>query len=261
MQLFSSDGVTLDVSYDGVALLTFSRPPMNVLSRTIQDALRKAANVVDRSPQVRAVVLTGGPNVFAAGADIKEMATWDRNAALAQVGPMHAAFDAVAAIEVPVIAAIAGFALGGGCELAMCADIRIAAQDSTLGQPEILLGIIPGAGGTQRLTSLVGAGRAAELIFTGRRISAAAALEMGLVNEVVPAEQLLTRAHSLAAQLAQGPTTALRAAKRAVSAARSMQAGLAVEQAEFAGLFGSSDQQIGFSAFLAKQTPDFGADK
>lgn len=260
MELFNAHGVTLTLADSGVATLAFSRPPMNALSRAIQDALRDAATVINRSPRVRAVVLTGGEQVFAAGADIKEMANWSDQDALSQVGPMHEAFDAVAAIEAPVIAAIAGFALGGGCELAMCADIRIAADTAVLGQPEILLGIIPGAGGTQRLTALVGQGRAAELIFTGRRVSASEALEMGLVNEVVPAASLHERAYAMAEQLAAGPSTALRAAKRAIAAAGSLAAGLAVERAEFAGLFGSVDQSRGFAAFLAKTTADFRAD-
>lgn len=261
MELFSAHGVTLTVAENGIATLAFSRPPMNALSRAIQDALGEAAHVINSSPQVRVVVLTGGEQVFAAGADIKEMANWSSEDAHANVGPMHSAFDAVAAIDVPVIAAIAGFALGGGCELAMCADIRIAADTAVLGQPEILLGIIPGAGGTQRLTALVGPGRAADLIFTGRRVSADEACGMGLVNEVVPAVQLHERAYALAEQIADGPSSAMRAAKRAVAAAGSLTQGLAVERAEFAGLFGQSDQSRGFAAFLSKTAADFRADK
>lgn len=261
MELFNSHGVSVTLADTGVATLAFSRPPMNALSRAIQDGLGEAATLINSTPEVRAVVLTGGEQVFAAGADIKEMATWSHDEAVAQVGPMHHAFDAVAAIEVPVIAAVAGFALGGGCELAMCADIRIAADTAVLGQPEILLGIIPGAGGTQRLTALVGPGIAADLIFTGRRVAADEALGIGLVNEVVPAASLHERAYALAEQLACGPTIALRAAKRAIAASGSLAAGLAVERAEFAGLFGSVDQSRGFAAFLTKTTADFRADK
>lgn len=260
MELYNANGVSVVVNDGGVATLAFSRPPMNALSRAVQDSLADAARAINSSPHIRAVVLTGGEQVFAAGADVKEMATWSNEIAHSQVGPMHEAFDAVAAIEVPVIAAIAGFALGGGCELAMCADIRIAADTAVLGQPEILLGIIPGAGGTQRLTALVGPGRASELIFTGRRVLAHEAQEMGLVNEVVPAQALHQRAYELAEQIAAGPTTALRAAKRAVAAAGHLAAGLAVERTEFAGLFGSPDQARGFAAFLSKSPADFRAD-
>ena len=260
MQLFTRDGVTLTLEGDGVAWLEFSRPPMNVLSRAIQDALAQAAMTARHDNRVRVVVLKGGGNVFAAGADVKEMSLWSRADARSQVGPMHQAFNAVADIEVPVIAAIAGLALGGGAELAMCADIRIAAQDAILGQPEILLGIIPGAGGTQRLPALVGAARAAELIFTGGKVSAAQACAMGWVNEVVPSEDLLRRTGELASELAKGPTLALRAAKRALRGAMNHEAGMALEREEFAELFGSMEQQAGFAAFLAKKPANFRAD-
>lgn len=256
--MWQSDALSLDVDDSGVATLRIDRPPVNALNRALQEALAQAAAVIDDTERIRVVVLTGGDSVFAAGADVREMAAWDADTARAQVGPMHAAFDAVAGIRVPVIAAIAGFALGGGCELAMCADLRIAADTATLGQPEIALGIIPGAGGTARLARLVGPSRAKDLILTGRRVDAAEALALGLVDRVVPAADLHAQAYVLAASLAHGPAGALAAAKRAIDAGTAVAAGLAAEREEFAALFGTPDQQEGFAAFLSKRRPDFG---
>jgi enoyl-CoA hydratase/carnithine racemase len=162
------------------------------------------------------------------------------------------AFTAVARIPKPVVAAVNGYALGGGCELALCADIRIAAEDATFGQPEILLGLIPGAGGTQRLARLVGPARAKDLVFTGRMVPAAEALAIGLVDRLAPAEEVYGRARAWAERLARGPAYALRAAKEAVDAGleTDLDTGLALERALFAGLFATTDRETGMRSFI-----------
>jgi enoyl-CoA hydratase/carnithine racemase len=257
--LHDSEFVRVDLDEAGVATLRLDRPPLNALSRGVQSQIGAAAEAIAFNSAVRVVILTGGDQVFAAGADIKEMSEWDAQEATRQVGPMHSAFDAVASIPVPVIAAIAGFALGGGCELAMCADIRIASDSAVLGQPEVNLGIIPGAGGTQRLTRLVGPARAKDLIFTGRRITAAEALSIGLVDRVVDQAQLMAEVLSLAQSLASGPTSALRAAKQAIDAGldQDLSEALAMERRAFSALFGAPEQREGFGAFLAKRPAEF----
>jgi enoyl-CoA hydratase/carnithine racemase len=165
----------------------------------------------------------------------------------------------VARIPQPTIAAVTGYALGGGCELALCADLRIVADDAKLGQPEILLGIIPGAGGTQRLPRLVGVARAKELIFTGRQVDAAEALSIGLANQVVPAADVLDAAQQLARRLAGGPALALRAAKEAIDHGldTDLATGLDIERVRFAALFATDDQSIGMSAFMEKRPAEF----
>src|SRR3954468_9154237 len=199
--------VTLEVD-DGVGTIRLDRPPMNALDSAMQDRLREVAREAGARPDVRAVVLWGGEKVFAAGADIKEMQAMSYEDMVDRSGPLQEAFTAVARIPKPVVAAVTGYALGGGCELALCADIRIAAQDARLGQPEILLGLIPGAGGTQRLARLVGPSRAKDLIFTGRMVGAAEALSIGLVDQVVPAAEVHARALAWAGRLARGPAYA-----------------------------------------------------
>jgi enoyl-CoA hydratase/carnithine racemase len=201
---------------------------------------------------VRAVVLWGGEKVFAAGADIKEMQAMSYEDMVDRSGPLQEAFTAVARIPKPVVAAVTGYALGGGCELALCADIRIAAEDARLGQPEILLGLIPGAGGTQRLARLVGPSRAKDLIFTGRMVRAAEALSIGLVDQVVPAAEVHASALAWAGRLARGPAYALRAAKEAVDAGleADLDSGLALERALFAGLFATADRETGMRSFI-----------
>jgi enoyl-CoA hydratase/carnithine racemase len=224
---------------DGVATITLNRPPMNPLSRQVQREIRDAAILVEEDPAVGAVILSGGPDVFAAGADVKEMVDMSyQDMARASVG-LQGAFDAVAAIPQPTIAAITGYALGGGCELALCCDLRIAADNAKLGQPEILLGIIPGAGGTQRLPRLVGVSRAKELILTGRFVAADEALAIGLVNSVVPADAVYDTAFTLAVRLARGPALALRAAKQAIDSGLGVDlaTGLEIERLHFTGVF------------------------
>jgi enoyl-CoA hydratase/carnithine racemase len=201
---------------------------------------------------VRAVVVWGGEKVFAAGADIKEMQRMSYADMLERGPALQGAFDAVARIPKPVVAAVTGYALGGGCELALCADIRIAAENAKFGQPEILLGLIPGAGGTQRLSRLVGPSRAKELIFTGRQVRAEEALRIGLADQVVPAEEVYPTALAWASKLAAGPALALRAAKEAVDRGleTDLDTGLALERNLFAGLFATEDRETGMRSFV-----------
>src|SRR5919112_3754104 len=188
-----ADYVRLEVT-DNVATLRLDRPPMNALNRQVQEEIRAAAQEASDRDDVKSVVVYGGEKVFAAGADIKEMAAMSYTDMVERSGGLQSAFTAVAEIPKPVVAAVTGYALGGGCELALTADIRIAADDATLGQPEVLLGIIPGAGGTQRLTRLVGPSKAKDLIFSGRFVKAPQALAIGLVDRLVPADQVYAEA-------------------------------------------------------------------
>ncbi|MFJ4811119.1 enoyl-CoA hydratase/isomerase family protein [Streptomyces longwoodensis] len=245
--------VNLEVA-EGVGTLRLDRPPMNALDVATQDRLKELAEEATRRDDVRAVVLYGGEKVFAAGADIKEMQVMDHTAMVLRSRALQDSFTAVARIPKPVVAAVTGYALGGGCELALCADYRIAAEDAKLGQPEILLGLIPGAGGTQRLARLIGPSRAKDLIFTGRMVKADEALSLGLVDRVVPAGEVYARAHAWAAKLAQGPALALRAAKEAVDTGleTDIETGLAVERTWFAGLFATEDRERGMRSFVAE---------
>jgi enoyl-CoA hydratase/carnithine racemase len=243
--------VKLEVS-DGVATLRLDRPPVNAFNAAMQDQLYEVAVEAAQRSDVRSVVLYGGPRAFAAGADIKEMAAMSHADMVRRAGPLHAAFTAVAAIPKPVVAAITGYALGGGCELALAADVRICAEDAKIGQPEILLGVIPGAGGTQRLARLVGPARAKDLIFTGRTLDAYGALRIGLVDRVVPALDVYTTAREWAAQFANGPAVALAAAKQAIDVGLdgSLDTGLELERRLFAGLFATEDRAIGMRSFI-----------
>lgn len=250
--------VSLDV-VDGVATILLQRPPMNALNRQMQEEIRAAARDISTRRDVGAVILYGGPKVFAAGADIKEMSGMGYQDMLLASSDLQDAFTAVARIPQPTIAAVTGYALGGGCELALCCDLRIAADDARLGQPEILLGIIPGAGGTQRLPRLIGVSRAKDLVLTGRQVDAQEALSMGLVNSVVPAGSVLDAAQDLAARLARGPALALRAAKEAVDRGMDvdLDSGLDVERIRFSALFATEDQKEGMGAFIEKRPPTF----
>ena len=206
-----------------------------------------------------AVVLYGGEKVFAAGADVKMMAGLGPEDVKPVIAELQEAFNLVEAIPKVTIAAITGYALGGGCELALCADLRFAAEDARIGQPEILLGIIPGAGGTQRLPRLVGPSRAKDLIFSGRQVDANEAQTMGLVDRVYPAAQVYERAVEEARRFAAGPRIALRAAKVAVNvgADGDLPAGLAFEREVFAALFATADQKEGMRAFVEKRGAEF----
>ncbi|GHF87046.1 enoyl-CoA hydratase/isomerase family protein [Streptomyces thermodiastaticus] len=243
--------VTLEVA-EGVGTLRLDRPPMNAIDIATQDRLKELAEEVSRRDDVRAVVLYGGEKVFAAGADIKEMQRMDHTDMVLRARALQDSFTAVARIPKPVVAAVTGYALGGGCELALCADYRIAADNAKLGQPEILLGLIPGAGGTQRLARLIGPSKAKDLIFTGRHVKADEALALGLVDRVVPAAEVFQEAHAWAARLAQGPAIALRAAKEAIDTGleTDIDTGLAVERTWFAGLFATEDRERGMRSFV-----------
>lgn len=242
-----------------VATIRLDRPPMNALNRQVQEELREAAAEASARDDVRAVVLYGGEKVFAAGADIKEMAEMSYADMAVRAPALQSAFTAVAQIPKPVVAAVTGYALGGGCELALCADRRIAGAGAKLGQPEIRLGVIPGAGGTQRLSRLVGPAKAKDLCFTGRHVDAEEALRIGLVDEVVADDDVYAAARRWAEQFADGPALALRAAKQSVDDGleADLTTGLAIERAAFAALFATEDRSIGMTAFMAKEKPKF----
>ncbi|WP_405805650.1 enoyl-CoA hydratase/isomerase family protein [Streptomyces sp. NBC_01187] len=237
---------------DGVATLRLDRPKMNALDIATQDLVRELAEEATRRDDVRAVVVYGGEKVFAAGADIKEMREMDHAGMIVRSRALQEAFTAVARIPKPVVAAVTGYALGGGCELALCADFRIAGRGAKLGQPEILLGLIPGAGGTQRLSRLVGPSKAKDLIFTGRQVDADEAHTIGLVDRVVPDAEVYEQAHAWAARLARGPALALRAAKESVDFGleTDIETGLAIERNWFAGLFATEDRETGMRSFV-----------
>lgn len=246
-----SEQVELEVS-GAVATIRLNRPPMNALDSAMQALLREMATEVSNRTDVRSVILYGGPKVFAAGADVKEMAGWEYQEMLRRSHALTDSFEAIARIPKPVVAAINGYALGGGCELALCADLRVAAENAKLGQPEILLGLIPGAGGTQRLSRLVGPARAKDLIFTGRFVAAEEALRIGLVDRVVPADEVLATATELATALAAGPALAMRAAKETIDRGLEVDlgTGLEIERIAFASLFATEDRAIGMQSFI-----------
>jgi enoyl-CoA hydratase/carnithine racemase len=235
-----------------VATIRLARPPMNALNAQVQQEIAAAAEQVSTDPLIRAAVIYGGDKVFAAGADIKEMAEASYGQMAADTRRLQDSFTAVAKIGKPVVAAITGYALGGGLELALCADFRVAGESARLGQPEILLGIIPGAGGTQRLPRLVGPARAKDIVYTGRFVGAAEALAIGLVDKVVPDQEVYQAALALVARYADGPAIALRAAKQAIDEGLEvdLNTGLEIERLNFAGLFATEDQRTGMRSFV-----------
>jgi enoyl-CoA hydratase/carnithine racemase len=235
-----------------MATIRLDRPPMNALNGQIQDEIAAAAARVTADESIRAVVIYGGGKVFAAGADINEMAEASYARIATDIGRLQAAFAAVARIPKPVVAAITGYALGGGLELALCADFRVAGESARVGQPEILLGIIPGGGGTQRLPRLIGPARAKDLVFTGRFVTADEALAIGLVDQVVPDAEVYDAARALVARYASGPALALRAAKQAIDDGLGVDlaTGLEIERLNFAGLFATEDQRTGMRSFI-----------
>ena len=239
---------------DSIATITLARPPMNVLNASMQSEIAVLCDGIAQRHDVSAVIIYGGPKVFAAGADVKEMVEWSLPDALRRTSALQAAFTAVASVPQPTIAAITGFALGGGCELALCCDFRVAGDNARLGQPEILLGIIPGAGGTQRLPRLIGTARAKEMILSGRFVSADEAERIGLVDKGVAPDDVYSAAREWAGDLVRGPALAIRAAKAAIDRGieTDLATGLEIERVHFASLFGTSDQQVGMATFVDK---------
>ena len=235
-----------------IATIRLDRPKMNALNGQVQGEIAEAAAQVGADGEVSAVVIYGGERVFAAGADIKEMADLSYAQMAERSARLQASFTAVAQIPKPVVAAVTGYALGGGLELALCADFRVLGESAKVGQPEILLGVIPGGGGTQRLPRLIGPARAKDLIFSGRQVAAAEALAIGLADKVVEDAQVYEAALELAARFAGGPAIALRAAKEAID--RGLEAdldtGLEIERLNFSGLFATEDARTGMRSFL-----------
>jgi enoyl-CoA hydratase/carnithine racemase len=243
--------VTLQVE-EGVGTIRLDRPKMNAINEQLHREVRAAAQEAAERADVRAVVLYGGERVFAAGADIKQMSVLDGEAMTTWGRELQTSFRTVAHIPKPVIAAITGYALGGGYELALCADFRVVGASAKIGQPEILLGVIPGAGGTQRLSRLVGPAKAKDIIYTGRHVGAEEALEIGLADAIVPDDEVYATAVAMAQKFAAGPPLALAAAKRAIDQGLDMplDEGLALESRLFAGLFDTEDQKTGMRSFL-----------
>jgi enoyl-CoA hydratase/carnithine racemase len=243
--------VRLEVA-DGVGTIRLDRPKMNALDVQMQEEIRAAATEASERDDVKAVVVWGGERVFAAGADVKEMADMSYTDMVRRSGGLQSAFSSVARIPKPVVAAVNGYALGGGLELALCADFRVAGESARLGQPEILLGIIPGAGGTQRLPRLIGPARAKDIIYTGRFVPAPEAHAIGLVDKVVPDAAAYRTACDLVARYATGPALALRAAKQAIDDGleTDLDTGLEIERLHFSGLFATEDQRAGMRSFI-----------
>ncbi len=243
--------VRLEVE-DGVGTMRLDRPKMNAINSQVIAELREAAEQAQARDDVRAVVLYGGERVFAAGADIKEMSSMTYSQMAAWGTVLQESFKVVARLPLPVVAAVNGYALGGGFELALCADFRVLGERAKVGVPEIQLGVIPGAGGTQRLTRLVGPAKAKTMVFTGRHVPAQEALALGIADRVVPDADVYEAARELAGSFAAGPAVALAAAKQAIDDGLELplDAGLRLESALFAGLFGSEDQRIGMESFM-----------
>ncbi len=242
--------IQTDRHADGVVVIKIDRPPMNALSMELLGELATVAEALHKDQSVRAVVVSGGDRVFAAGADVSEFTEDGVASRIAYT--FRRALDALASIPRPVIAAINGYALGGGLELAMACDLRVAAATARLGQPEILLGVVPGAGGTQRLPRLVGPARAKEMCWSGRQVRADEALAIGLVDRVVPAEEVMSTAIEWAASFAGGASVAMGLAKRAIDEGLngSLSSGLDVETEAFIEVFATEDAAIGIASFL-----------
>ena len=245
------DVVRLEVA-DNIATIRLDRPKMNAISFAVQAGLMSAAAEATERDDVKAVVVYGGERVFAAGNDVKEMADLSYADMVKVSASVQGAVTAIARIPKPVVAAVRGYALGGGCELALAADIRIAAEDSTFGQPEVLLGIIPGAGGTQRLSRLIGPSKAKDLIFTGRFVKADEALSLGLVDKVVPADEVYAAALAWAGQFTGAASLAIRAAKECIDRGLEVDidTGLEIERMQFAAIFATEDRAIGMRSFV-----------
>ncbi|MXP20882.1 enoyl-CoA hydratase/isomerase family protein [Gordonia sp. HNM0687] len=246
--------VTLETSDDhpGVGTIRLHRPPMNALNRQVQNELAAAADEATVRDDIKAVVIYGGPKVLAAGADIKEMNEMTYAQMSKVAGRLQSALGAISEIPKPTVAAITGYALGGGLEVALGADRRIAGDNAKLGVPEVLLGVIPGGGGTQRLARLIGPAKAKDMIFTGRFVAAAEALEMGLIDEVVAPDDVYDAALAWAGQFSNAASIALAAGKKAVDQGLGVDltTGLKIEEQLFAALFATEDRAIGMASFV-----------
>ena len=241
-----------------VGTITLNRPKaLNALNSQVMDEVTTAAAELDADPGIGAIIITGSEKAFAAGADIKEMASLSFSEVFD--ADFFAAWSALAAVRTPLIAAVAGYALGGGCELAMMCDVLIAADTAKFGQPEIKLGVLPGMGGSQRLTRAIGKAKAMDLILTGRTIDAAEAERSGLVSRVVPADALLDEANAVATTISQMSRSAARMAKEAVNRAfeSTLAEGLLYERRLFHSAFATDDQTEGMAAFTEKRAPNF----
>lgn len=241
-----------------VGLVTLNRPQaMNALNNQLLHELMDALDAFDKNDAIGAMVITGNEKAFAAGADIKEMA--EKSIQQMTDTDHIAVFGRIRTIRKPVIAAVSGWALGGGCEIALSCDMIVASESATFGQPEINIGVIPGAGGTQRLTRAVGKAIAMEMLLNDRRLTAQEAYQFGIVNRVVPVESYLGEALNLAEEIAGRAPVAVRAAKKMINQAfeRPLSEGLAIEKQEFYNLFGTEDQKEGMQAFLEKRKPEW----
>lgn len=253
-----ADQYVLQTVDNGVALVTLNRPQvLNALSQPLMEQLAATVEGCDRDAAVRCMVLWGGPRVFAAGADVREMA--DATTADVVKSYRFEQWMRIRRVAKPIVAAVSGYALGGGCELAMLCDIIVASETAQFGQPEIRLGLIPGAGGTQRLTRAVGKSRAMEMVLTGRPLTAQEAHAAGLVSRIVPPEMCLDEAMRVAGEIARQAPIAVRLAKEAVLQAYEtpLEAGLAFERRLFHALFSTEDKREGVRAFLEKRRPEF----
>lgn len=253
-----SSGVLLVTREDGIAVVQFNRPEvLNALNMALIAELVETLEGLDKDDSVRCIVLTGNEKAFAAGADIKEMAEATAMDMLRR--DQFARWDRIRKIKKPIVAAVSGFALGGGCELMMTCDMVVASESARIGQPEINIGVMPGAGGTQRLARAVGKVKAMEMVLTGSMITADEALKWGLVNRVVPVEAYLDEAKSLAKEIASKPPVAVRLAKEAVlkSFDTTIEGGLEFERKNFYMLFASEDQKEGMNAFVEKRKAEW----
>ncbi|WP_019203908.1 enoyl-CoA hydratase/isomerase family protein [Tsukamurella sp. 1534] len=246
--------VTLETTdeHPGIGTIRLNRPPMNAINSQVQDELIAVAAEADGRDDIKAVVIYGGPKVFAAGADIKEMQAMSYTDMSQAIARLQGGLSAIASISKPTVAAVTGYALGGGLEVALGADRRVVGDNAKLGVPEILLGVIPGGGGTQRLARLVGPAKAKDMVFTGRFVGAEEALQIGLVDQVVAPDDVYEAALTWAKQFTGGASQALRAAKLAIDQGIEVDlaTGLAIERHLFAGLFATEDRTIGMDSFV-----------
>ncbi len=246
-----SEFVRLEVE-GGIGTIRLDRPPMNALNAQVQEEIRAAAAEAGERRDVSAVIVFGGEKVFAAGADIKQMQQMSFTDMVDHSSALQSSLTAVARIPKPTVAAITGYALGGGLELALCCDFRVCGDNAKVGQPEIQLGIIPGAGGTQRLPRLIGTAKAKDIVFSGRFVGAAEALDIGLVDRVVAPDDVYSAARDLVGRYVGGPAYALRAAKEAIDRGTEtdLDTGLEIERMQFAALFATHDRAAGMESFV-----------